>query len=68
MKVMEPLFRGHLFVRTDLKDSAAIRRIAGEVRVVSIGACLMWIPDSQVGGVRPVAGRPGLIKREPHLS
>ena len=67
-KVMEPLFRGYLFVRTDLKDRTAILQTAGIVRFVAVGARLSWIPDAQIDSVRAVAGRPGLIQRESYLS
>jgi transcription antitermination factor NusG len=67
-KVMEPLFRGYLFVRTDLKDRTAILQTAGVVRFVGIGARLSWIPDAQIESVRTVAGEAGRIKRESYLS
>jgi len=67
-KVMEPLFRGYLFVRTDLKDRISILQTAGVVKFVSVGPRLSWIPDEQIARVRIVSGRPDQIKREPYLS
>jgi transcription antitermination factor NusG len=64
--VLEPLFRGYLFVRTDLGDKVPILQTGGVVRFVGIGLKASPIPDKQIGWIRIAGGDPSRIKREPY--
>ena len=66
-KVMEPLFRGYLFVKTDLRDRARIVTTEGVVRFVGINGKPSVIRESEIDWVRPVIGQPMDLKREPYL-
>ncbi len=66
-KVLEPLFRGYLFVRTDLRDRVAILETDGVVRFVGIGHTPSAIPDVEIEGIRIAAGQPAKIRREEYL-
>jgi transcription antitermination factor NusG len=66
-RVRAPLFRGYLFVRTDLRDRYSILQTGGVVRFVGAGGHPSAIPDEQIDWVRIVAGHPARIKREPSL-
>jgi len=58
-KVMEPLFRGYIFVRTDLHDRESVLRTSGVVRFVGIKNKPSRIPDVHIDWLRRVtAGSP----------
>ena len=66
-KVMEPLFRGYIFVRTDLRDRETILRTNGVVRFVSIRNKPSRIPELQIGWLRRVVGQSKEVQRETYL-
>ena len=66
-KVFEPLFRGYLFVRTDLRDKISILQTDGVVKFVGIGIRPSPIPDCQIDSLRIAGVEPARIKREPYL-
>ena len=63
-KVLEPLFRGYLFVKTNLRNKVDILQAEGVVRFVSIKNTPSPIPEDQINWVRIVAKRPDAIRRE----
>jgi transcription antitermination factor NusG len=67
-RVEEPLFRGYLFVRTDLKNKQAILETDGVVHFVQIGAKLNPIPDEQINWVKILVGHPDRVVRESYMS
>jgi transcription antitermination factor NusG len=67
-RVEEPLFRGYLFVRTDLKNRQAILETDGVVHFVQIGARLNPIPDEQINWVTILVGHPDRVVRESYMS
>jgi transcription antitermination factor NusG len=67
-RVLEPLFRGYLFVRTDLRDRISILQAPGVTRFVQIGEHLSWIPEKEIEWVRIIVGHPTNVQREPFLS
>jgi transcription antitermination factor NusG len=67
-RVLEPLFRGYLFVRTDLRDRISILQAPGVIRFVQIGARLSSIPEEQIDWVRIIIGHPKSVQRETFLS
>jgi transcription antitermination factor NusG len=67
-RVEEPLFRGYLFVRTDLKNKLAILQTDGVVRFVAIGPKLSPIPDEQIDWVKILIGHPDRVVRESYMS
>ena len=66
-KVIEPLFRGYVFVKTDLKDRSRIVTTEGVVRFVGINGRPSVIPESEIDWVRRVIGQPMDVKRERYL-
>ena len=66
-RVMEPLFRGYLFVKTDFRDRARILTTEGVVRFVGINGRPSAIPESEIDWVRRVIGQPMDVKREQYL-
>ena len=66
-KVLEPLFRGYLFVHIDLRFVLPVLQTPGVVRVVGLGGQVCPIPDDQIEGVRIAVTRPALAKRESSL-
>jgi len=62
------LFRGYLFVRTDLKNRHAILQTDGVVHFVQIGATLNPIPDEQINWVKILVGHPDRVARESYMS
>lgn len=66
-KVLEPLFRGYLFVRMDLKNRLPVLQTDGVVRVVGIGAHPSPIHDEQIGWVQVAGKVPSKVSREPFL-
>jgi transcription antitermination factor NusG len=67
-KVVEPLFSGYVFVRTDLKNKVSILETKGVVKFVGIGFKPSSIPDRQIEWIRIAGGEPSKIKREPYLA
>jgi transcription elongation factor/antiterminator RfaH len=67
-RVAEPLFRGYLFVRTDLKNAVPILQTEGVVKFVGIGHKPSPIPDSQIESIRIAGAEPSRIKRETYLN
>jgi transcription elongation factor/antiterminator RfaH len=66
-KVIEPLFKGYLFVHTDLRNQVTILQTEGVVRFVGIGSKPSPIPDNQIESVRIIGGEPSRITREHYL-
>ncbi|HLP15393.1 MAG TPA: UpxY family transcription antiterminator [Bacteroidota bacterium] len=67
-KVMEPLFRGYLFVKTDLRDKETILHTDGVVKFVNIRAQPSPIPENQIEWLRRIIGHPANIKRESYFA
>ena len=67
-KVMEPLFRGYLFVRMDLRSRIHVVQTDGVVNIVGLGRQPSPIPDDQIEWIRIAMGNPSKIHREPCLS
>jgi transcription elongation factor/antiterminator RfaH len=67
-RVEEPLFRGYLFVKTDLKDKLSILQTDGVVHFVGIAGKPSPIPDEQINWVRILVGHPDRIARESFIS
>jgi transcription antitermination factor NusG len=67
-RVEEPLFRGYLFVRTDLKNKIAILQTCGVVHFVCLGATPSPIPDEQINWVKILIGHPDRVVRESYMS
>jgi transcriptional antiterminator RfaH len=63
-KVMEPLFRGYVFVKTDLRNKEAILQTDGVVKFVSIRTQPSPIPENQIEWLRRIIGEPVSVKRE----
>jgi transcription antitermination factor NusG len=66
-KVQEPLFRGYVFVKTDLQDRYTILEINGVVRFVGIREKPSLIPEEQIEWLRRIVGKPDHVKREQYL-
>ncbi|MGE5315910.1 MAG: UpxY family transcription antiterminator [Acidobacteriota bacterium] len=66
-KVMEPLFRGYVFVRTDLRDKERILQTDGVVNFVNIRTKPSPIPETQIEWLRRIIGKPLEVKRENYL-
>ncbi len=66
-KVMEPLFRGYIFVMTDLRDREAILRTNGVVRIVGIRNKPSRIPELHINWLRRVVGQAKEVERETYL-
>ena len=66
-KVMEPLFRGYIFVRTDLRDRETILRTDGVIRFVGIRNKPSRIPELHIGWLRRVVGQAKEVQRESYL-
>jgi transcription antitermination factor NusG len=66
-KVQEPLFRGYVFVKTDLLDRYTILEINGVVRFVGIKEKPSLIPEEQIEWLRRVIDKPEHVKREQYL-
>lgn len=67
-KVQEPLFRGYLFVRIDIRERFQVLQTDGAVRIVSIGAKPAPIPDEQINWVRILARHPDAIRRTEYIA
>jgi transcription elongation factor/antiterminator RfaH len=66
-KVMEPLFRGYVFVKTDLRDKEIILITKGVVRFVGINGKPSRIPESQIDWLRRIIGESIKVQREQYL-
>ena len=66
-KVMEPLFRGYIFVRTDLRDRETILRTNGVVRIVGIRNKPSRIPELHIDWLRRVVGQSKGVERGKYL-
>ncbi len=66
--VQEPLFRGYLFVRTDLRRKVEILEKPGVVRFVEFGGKPVFIPDIQIEWIRLALREPRNVQREPYYS
>ncbi len=66
-KVMEPLFRGYIFVKTDLRDRETILRTNGVVRIVGIRNKPSRIPELHIDWLRRVVGKSEEVQRERYL-
>ena len=67
-KVMEPLFRGYVFVKTSLKDRYSILETGGVVRFVGIREKPSLIPEEQIEWLRRIIASPEHVKREYYLN
>jgi transcription termination/antitermination protein NusG len=66
-KVLEPLFLGYIFVKTDLRDKETILITDGVVRFVGINHKPSWIPESQIDWLRRIVGKSMNVQREKYL-
>jgi transcription antitermination factor NusG len=66
-KVLEPLFRGYVFVKTDLRDKETILMTDGVVRFVGINYKPSWIPEAQIDWLRRIVGESMDVQREQYL-
>lgn len=67
-RVLEPLFRGYLFVRMDLKSGLQVVQTEGVVRIVCTGVRPAPIPENQIEWIRIATGCPSMIHRESCLA
>ena len=67
-KVQEPLFRGYLFVKTDLQNKTDVLQADGVVSFVGMGNWPSPIPEEQINWVRIIAGYPDAARREKYFS
>jgi transcription elongation factor/antiterminator RfaH len=63
-KVKEPLFRGYIFVKTDMLNKETILQTDGVVKFVGIREQASPIPENQIEWLRRIIGEPAAIKRE----
>ena len=66
-KIQEPLFRGYIFVKTDLRDKEMILITDGVVRFVGINHKPSSIPESQIEWLRRVIGESKEVQHEEFL-
>lgn len=66
-KVLEPLFRCYLFVKTNLRNEVDILQTEGVVRFIGIQNYPSPIPEEQIEWVRIVVGHPQVVRREDSL-
>lgn len=66
-KVKEPLFRGYVFVKTDLRNKLSIVQTDGVVRFVGVGHTPSPIPDEQINWIRVLSNSPDAIRREEYV-
>lgn len=67
-KVLEPLFRGYVFVRTDLRDRVPILQTPGVVRFVGIGHIPSPIRDEEINWIRILINAPDAVRREEYIA
>ncbi|MBI5473517.1 MAG: UpxY family transcription antiterminator [Ignavibacteriae bacterium] len=63
-RVEEPMFRGYVFVHSDLRNKVSILQTEGVVRFVGIRNYPSPIPDDEINWVRILAKSPDAVKRE----
>ena len=63
-KVREPLFRGYVFVRIDLKERLRVLQTVGVVKFVGTGQRASVVPDKQIEWVRAVVDSNVPVERE----
>jgi transcription antitermination factor NusG len=66
--VQEPLFRGYIFVKTDLHDKASILMSDGVVRFVGINNKPSSIPDLQIDWLRRIVDESIEMQHEQYLN
>jgi transcription antitermination factor NusG len=66
-KVKEPLFRGYVFVRTDLRDKEKILTTDGVVRFVGVSGKPSSIPEAQIDWLRRIIGESMNVQHEKYL-
>jgi len=66
-KIKEPLFRGYLFVKTDLHNKTDILQTNGVVRLVGIGEKPSPIPEQQIDWIRMLIEHPAKIQKEKYI-
>ena len=67
-RIQMPLFRGYLFVHSDLHDRERILQTDGVVHLVGIRGKASPIPDEQIAWIKIVVGHPKRVKRESTLA
>ena len=63
-KIKEPLFRGYIFVKTDLRNKINILQTNGVVQLVGIGEKPSSIPEEQINWIRLLTEHPAIIQKE----
>ena len=66
-RVLEPLFRGYSFVRSDLRNKEIILQTDGVVRLVGIGPRPSPIPDEQIEWIRIMVTGSSTVVKEVYL-
>jgi transcription antitermination factor NusG len=66
--VQEPLFRGYLFVHTDLRRKVEILQTSGVVGFVEFSGKPVFIPEYQIEWVRLAIREPRHVQREPYYN
>jgi transcription antitermination factor NusG len=66
-KVIEPLFRGYIFVKTDLRDKETILMTNGVVRFVGINNRPSCISESQIDWLRQIVNKSTNVQREKYI-
>ncbi len=66
--IQAPLFRGYVFVRTDLHDKASILQTDGVVKFVGIREQPSPIPENQIDWLRRIVAEPDAVKRENYFT
>lgn len=67
-RVWEPLFRGYVFVRTELKQKVPVLQTPGVVRFVGIRHAPSPIPDEQINWIRVLINAPDALRREAYVA
>ncbi|MBN1398742.1 MAG: UpxY family transcription antiterminator [Bacteroidetes bacterium] len=66
-KIKEPLFRGYIFVKTDLRDKEIILMTEGVVRFVGINQRPSWIPEIQIDWLRKIVRESADVQCESYI-
>jgi transcription antitermination factor NusG len=67
-KIQEPLFRGYIFVKTDLRNKASILMTEGVVRFVGLNNKPSSIPDLQIDWLRRIVDESIEMRIERYLN
>jgi transcription antitermination factor NusG len=67
-KIQEPLFRGYIFVNTDLRNKASILMTDGVVRFVGLNSKPSSIPDLQIDWLRRIVQESIGMRLEQYVS